>query len=197
MPPDPIGDRIVKAAADAFGRHGFAGASTATIARQARTSKREIYDRFPGKDALFEEVMKYLCGLGASESEASKTSTEFSDDLRNVAKAVLTRFSLPETRGVLAAAIGATSQYPSVLAIFWQQGPGQAVDYIASELEKRFASGDMENADFREIATDYIHECCGPVVLHQIFDFEFEADSAQIDRCIDTAIANLESRLNL
>lgn len=196
---DPIGRRIVEAAAVAFTEHGFAGVSTATIARQAKTSKREIYERFQGKDALFEEVMKYLCSLGASATPNSQPDhdgvVDPDDAFRDSARAVLTRFALPETHGVLAAAIGARSQFPSVLKIFWDQGPGQAVDQIVAAMQDQHARGEIRAADFRDLATCYIHDCCGPVVLHQLFDTGFVPGADYIDSCIDRAHSRLLERI--
>ena len=57
---DAIGLRIVQAAAKALTEQGFAGASTQSIARAAKTSKREIYDRFASKDVMFKVVMAHL-----------------------------------------------------------------------------------------------------------------------------------------
>lgn len=199
--PDPIGARIVQAAARAFTKHGFAGVSTAAIAREAKTSKREIYERFESKDALFEDVMKYLCSLGATTARKSapdpETSSAADDDLRVIARAVLTRFALPETRGVLAAAIGATSQFPSILEIFWEQGPGQAVDHIATVLQDRFSRGEIRKVPFHEVATAFVHDCCGPIVLRRLFDPGFEPEPAYIDLCIDTAYARLQASIAL
>ncbi|MFV0375348.1 ScbR family autoregulator-binding transcription factor [Microbacterium sp.] len=49
---------IIQAAADAFVQHGFAGASLAEIATQARVTKGALYFHFPSKIALAEAMIQ-------------------------------------------------------------------------------------------------------------------------------------------
>jgi AcrR family transcriptional regulator len=186
----------VAAAARAFGEHGYAGTSTTLVAREARTSKREIYCRFAGKDALFEEVMTYLCSLGASAAPPrARPAATIEGHLRQIARDVVTRFVLPETGPVLAAAIGATAQFPSVLEQFWQQGPGQAAAAVAALLQAHHGDDEHPGARYAELAVQFIHDACGPVVLHQLFDADYNPDSDRIGDSIDAAVRRLKRRL--
>ena len=49
---------IVRAAADAFVRHGYSGASLAEIAKQAGVTKGALYFHFPSKTALAEAMIQ-------------------------------------------------------------------------------------------------------------------------------------------
>jgi AcrR family transcriptional regulator len=51
-PDDPMCGRIVAAAFKAFIQNGYAGTSTLEIATRAKVSKRDLYARFPGKQAI-------------------------------------------------------------------------------------------------------------------------------------------------
>jgi AcrR family transcriptional regulator len=53
-------DRILAAAADEFGAHGFAAATIDRIARRARVNKAMIYYHFPSKRALYTCIIRSL-----------------------------------------------------------------------------------------------------------------------------------------
>lgn len=50
-------DRLLAAAADLYRREGLAGLTTDALARAASTSKRSIYEHFPGRDAVVEALL--------------------------------------------------------------------------------------------------------------------------------------------
>ena len=54
---DTVRERILASAKTEIAQYGIAGARVERIARRARTSKERLYAYFPGKRALFDEVM--------------------------------------------------------------------------------------------------------------------------------------------
>src|SRR5688500_20288240 len=50
--------RILSAASDEFGAHGFAGTTVDRIARRARVNKAMIYYHFPNKRALYTCIIR-------------------------------------------------------------------------------------------------------------------------------------------
>src|SRR5262245_46820588 len=56
-PPDTR-HRILAAAAEEFGSHGFAAATVDRIARRARVNKAMIYYHFPSKRALYTTIVR-------------------------------------------------------------------------------------------------------------------------------------------
>jgi AcrR family transcriptional regulator len=57
--PEQRRELIVTAAADEFGRRGFREARLSDIAAAAGTTKAVIYDHFPNKEALHDEVLAF------------------------------------------------------------------------------------------------------------------------------------------
>jgi AcrR family transcriptional regulator len=57
VPEVPTRERILRAAATEFARHGVAGARVDRIAATARANKERIYHHFGSKERLFEAVM--------------------------------------------------------------------------------------------------------------------------------------------
>jgi AcrR family transcriptional regulator len=55
--PEELLQRILQAAADEFRRCGYAGATTAAIARSAEVTEAQLFRYFPSKAALFREAV--------------------------------------------------------------------------------------------------------------------------------------------
>lgn len=64
-----VREAILAAAEAEFAEKGFAGAGIKDIARRAGVADGTIYNYFPGKDALLEELAaRFLAAFGAAES---------------------------------------------------------------------------------------------------------------------------------
>ena len=186
---DDISQRIVAAAAEQFIQDGYEGASTAAIAKLAKTSKREIYARFENKEGLFKQVMAYICGLAPESNEPESPAPDSLEHiLLQTAQAVLTRFLLEETRGVLVCAIGASPKFPSIPDLFWREGPGQAAEQLAL-LFKNEPSLTVKNP--KQVARQYLLDCCGPFVLGILFDPKAKPTAKQTAAHLNAVTANL------
>ncbi|MEM1151965.1 MAG: TetR/AcrR family transcriptional regulator [Pseudomonadota bacterium] len=51
---------IIEAAVEEFRQYGFEGARTTRIAKSAEVSSRTLYNHFPTKDALFDEIVEII-----------------------------------------------------------------------------------------------------------------------------------------
>lgn len=189
---DDIGQRLVRAAADCFARDGYAGTSTASIAREARTSKRALYERFPNKEALFEHVMREICaranvaaGRGTPDAGAD---VSLEDQLRMLGRAVVDRFAMPETRAIFIAAVSAIPDAGNVIDIFWDEGPGQAATAIEKALTREKRKGNVRVARPKDAARWFVLECSGPVVLGQMFDAGFSISRRDIDAHVEAVV---------
>lgn len=61
---------IIEAAVEEFRQYGFEGARTTRIAKSAEVSSRTLYNHFPTKDALFNEIVEIIIAeTGAISSE--------------------------------------------------------------------------------------------------------------------------------
>ena len=97
FPKEEIKKNILAAAKDEFLKNGFENASIRTITAAAKTSKSNVYNYFPDKDALFTAVTEpALSGLAAAfetyRSRNSAASKEnYSMDAQKDAMAVIMR----------------------------------------------------------------------------------------------------------
>ena len=73
---------IVEAAAEEFRFHGFEGARTTRIAKMAGVSSRTLYNHFPDKQALFDEIVEMVVTeTGAISSEPYDPAQPVRDQL--------------------------------------------------------------------------------------------------------------------
>lgn len=192
---DDIGQRIVQAAADAIIDKGFGGATTDTIARAARTSKRAIYERFPDRDALFEKVMALLCAQAGQRPNSEPEKSSLEEHLHDWAMAVLLRFTHPTGRRVFAAAVAARPSFPTAIEVFWEHGPGVAVEAIAERLRHEKRQGRLGNLQPGREARRFMLSCCGPVVLEQLVDRSAEKSRAALERHVAQTVAEFLQRI--
>ncbi len=185
---DPIGDRIIEAAAQRFIKQGFEGASTLAIAQDAKTSKREIYDRFTSKEELFESVMAYVCSL--YPGNGNPASNDMLSIVTSTGKNVLHHFLLPETRGVLIAALSASGKFPNVTSIFWNAVPGQAIKTLSGLFVGSPQIAINTEAEAKRAAHRFILDCCGPFTLALLFDKSAKPSQEDIDAHINLVTQN-------
>jgi TetR/AcrR family transcriptional regulator len=81
--------RIVAAAAREFAARGYAGASVDRIARAARLNKAMIYYHFPGKAALYREILNdMLSAVRAGVAEVAASGATPQDKIRRYVAAI-------------------------------------------------------------------------------------------------------------
>lgn len=196
---DDIGRRLVRAAADCFTRDGYAGTSTASIAREARTSKRALYERFPNKEALFEHVMHEICSranvAAGRPPQNPRSEASLEEQLRFLGRAVVDRFAMPETRAIFIAAVSAIPEAGNVIDIFWNEGPGQAAKIIEKAIAREKRKGNVRVARPGEAARWFVLECSGPVVLGQLFSADFAIRKREIDEHVDLVVERFLERI--
>lgn len=67
--------RVLRAAADLFSRHGYDGVSMSDIAERAQVSKANIFHHYKSKSALYEAVMQGACADSAAALDALEHGT--------------------------------------------------------------------------------------------------------------------------
>src|SRR5580704_2967738 len=92
-----LADRILDVAEALFLGHGFGATSIEAVAKRAGISKRTFYHRFPGKERLFEAVVRRLIERWPPPFDADVTeSPTLADALRRTAEYMLKVALTPE-----------------------------------------------------------------------------------------------------
>ena len=78
---------IIEAAIFEFRLKGFQNSSMDAVAARAEVSKRTVYNHFPSKDALFEELVHQLVDMGRQATQCQFTADEpLESQLKNIAQ---------------------------------------------------------------------------------------------------------------
>jgi AcrR family transcriptional regulator len=130
-----VEERILDAAAAVFIERGFEGASVDEIAEVARAGKPTIYARFPGKEALFTAVVARLVrrNTATMESVAAKGAT-IEERLAYLGTSLLRNMLVPETVGLLRAAIAEARRFPELATSASRMGRERATEAAARAL---------------------------------------------------------------
>lgn len=136
-------EAILQAAVRVIGREGLAGASLATVAAEAATSKPAVLYHFGSRDRLLHEVASLAFGLyrGLLPGEGGGTA-------RNRAESTIAAIFAPEHRNLLACVhelIGLGMRDPAVAELMARsldetlQGPTRALAHLGPEQARALA----------------------------------------------------------
>ena len=177
--------RLIQAATDAFMEEGYR-VSVDRIALRAGVAKQTLYNHFPGKGALFGEVVRrstenVLVALNGDECNVRESLLRFSAAFR--AK-LLGESGLAMFRAL----ISEVSRFPDLAKAFYQNGPAEMARRLAD-----FLRGAMDRGQLRQDDPDFATEMllgmlsgiertrrlCGELPLAQ------EAEALRVTRIVD------------
>jgi TetR/AcrR family transcriptional repressor of mexJK operon len=146
-----LADRILDVAEKLFLGHGFGATSIEAVAKHAGISKRTFYHRFPGKERLFEAVVRRLIErwLPPIDAQLAEAPT-LADGLRHTAEHMLKIALTPEALALHRIVIAEARQFPALARMMHEIGAASGIERIAKQLEPRIKSGELRamNAQF-------------------------------------------------
>ena len=152
-----LSDRILEVATALFLGDGYGATSIEAVARRAHISKRTFYHRFPGKEALFETVVRRLIDRWMPRFEADlPAATNLAETLRRTADYMLAAALTPEALALYRMAIAEATRFPALARILHDLGAATGIDRIARHLAERIASGELKPIDPRFAAEQFI-----------------------------------------
>jgi TetR/AcrR family transcriptional repressor of mexJK operon len=152
-----LADRILDVAEKLFLSHGFGATSIEAVAKQAGISKRTFYHRFPGKERLFEAVVRRLIERWLPPFDTDLLSPpDLADALQSAAENILRIALTPEALALHRLVIHEAQRFPSLARIMHELGAASGIERIASHLEPRIKSGELRSIDPRFAAEQFI-----------------------------------------
>jgi len=152
-----LADRILDVAEKLFLGHGFGTTSIEAVAKHAGISKRTFYHRFPGKERLFEAVVRRLIERWLPPMDATLLSSpDFADGLRRTAEQMLRIALTPDALALHRLVIHEAERFPGLARIMYELGAANGIERIASQLEPRIQSGELRAIDARFAAEQFI-----------------------------------------
>jgi TetR/AcrR family transcriptional regulator, mexJK operon transcriptional repressor len=152
-----LADRILDVAEKLFLGHGFGATSIEAVAKHAGISKRTFYHRFPGKERLFEAVVRRLIERWLPPLDATMLSSpDLADGLRRTAEQMLRIALTPEGLALHRLVIHEAERFPGLARIMYELGAANGIERIATHLAPRIQSGELRAMDPRFAAEQFI-----------------------------------------
>lgn len=137
--------------------HGFGATSIEAVAKRAGISKRTFYHRFPGKESLFEAVVRRLIERWLPPFDAGMLEkASLAEGLRRSAEYMLQIALTPEALALHRVVIAEAQRFPGLARIMHEVGGASGIERIARHLEPRIASGELRAIDSRFAAEEFI-----------------------------------------
>jgi len=134
--------RILDATAQVFLEHGFERASTAEMARRARTSKQTLYQLFPSKAELFVAVIgSHTDQLFARHEEYLTSEKPPQVALREMAYSILKLFTAPDFLSLYRTLVAEAERFPELARQLWQHSTLRGYALLAEYLRSRRIGG--------------------------------------------------------
>jgi AcrR family transcriptional regulator len=138
--------QILEAALVVFGNEGFEHARLEDVAEHARVSKGTIYNYFPSKEALFEEMVRQTLSdlLDLAQTHGDKATAE--ESLRAFLTGVWYYVRSPQFETIYRLVMAELNRFPH-LGAFYQQGVRDRIMDVASAIIQR----GIESGEFRSV----------------------------------------------
>lgn len=149
--------RILDVAESLFLSHGFGATSIEAVSKRAGISKRTFYHRFPGKERLFEAVVRRLIERWLPPLDAGTAEwPSLADGLRQIAEHLLKIALTPEALALHRIVIAEARQFPGLARMMHEIGAASGIERIAKQLEPRIERGELRPMDARFAAEEFI-----------------------------------------
>ena len=166
---DPIGQRLLHAAAAVFAEQGYAGTRVAEIARRAGLTTGAIYSRYRGKAELLADAID---ASSVDELDALCSDHRFQgrmEDILTVAGGHLVEDNGDGASGLLLEAFVAARHEPEVGVLLTQQLDARR-DRLAEVVEAAKASGGIDPALDTDSLVTFCHAVGLGFLLLQVVD---------------------------
>ena len=188
-PDSPKARQIIEGARKAFMAHGYEGASTEEIVRQAGISKGTLYSYFPSKKELFEVIIKEEC-----RHQSQKIIQKV--DLSRPARQVLTELATgylglllsPFPQDLFRLAVAEAKRFPSLAKVFYDSGPGQGIQRLTSIMQTFADRGEIATEDPHMAACHFEQLCKADLFNKALFGVQAAFTEAEVRRVIEHAV---------
>lgn len=136
---------VLRAARTIFLAHGFSGATTDMIQREAAVSKSTVYAHYANKEALFVAVVQAECRAFAETVQAIKFCPgKFKETLRALARAYLDVVLSESGLSLYRIIVAEGPRFPALARAFYSAGPNIFSALVAEHLANAAASGEVD-----------------------------------------------------
>ncbi|HOL95592.1 MAG TPA: TetR/AcrR family transcriptional regulator [bacterium] len=145
MEPSSTHDRILEAALKVFSRHGYTGATTKAIAREAGVNEVTLFRHFGNKQKLFTEMINRYSALPHIEAARADRRTPFEKRIRELAGRAMRL--LEERRELIAILLSEGSRHPKQAKLILEGGPARILERLTLFFEEAQTTGEIRGLD--------------------------------------------------
>jgi TetR/AcrR family transcriptional repressor of mexJK operon len=134
---------VVGAARTLFLRNGYSGTTMDDIAALAGFAKRTVYNNYPDKDALFNQIVQEVIAFAEEfargvreEFAVGITAANLHASLEELGRRLALAIVRPEVIALRRLLIGEARTLPSLAREYFDRVPGQVIDALASGFEQ-------------------------------------------------------------
>jgi len=180
---------LVETATQAFLEKGYGGASLDDIIAKAGGSRRNVYEWFGGKEALFaavvgEAIGEILSSLSAPELEAREPR----DALIAIGRTFVETLVLPRVLALYRVVVGESARFPELGRAFFEAGPKRAYERLAADLRAWEAKGKLSVPDADLAARLFLEMMKADVHMRLLFEPGTPPDRAAIAAQVELAV---------
>lgn len=190
-------DTIIRSAAEMFLKNGYENTSVDSVIARSGGSRRNIYEWFGNKDALFAAVVRYLCDdLLVSMSDHDLKPDDPEGSLRVFGGLFVETLVSPPVVSLYRLVIGESERFPELGRIFYEAAPGVVIAKMADFLTACTERGTLKIEDPDLTARILVEMMKGDVHLRAVIApcDEIEANIPVIvDRAVRIALHGMQT----
>lgn len=153
--------QILNGAREVFLSHGYDGASMDQIAKTAGVSKGTLYVYFPGKEALFRElILKDRMKQAEALIDCAAGEGSLYDSLTKIGRVFIDQMFNAERLSTIRMVIGAIEKFPEFGVLLYEAGPKKGMETFGRFLAKHVERGNLNCSD-TELAACQFMDLCG------------------------------------
>lgn len=182
---------VLRAARKIFLTHGFSGATTDMIQREAAVSKSTVYAHYANKESLFIAVVEAECRIFADTINAIRFSPgKLRETLIELAKAYLTILLSESGLALHRIIVAEGPRFPALARMFYKAGPNVIIAMVTDLLARAEASKEL---NFGGIAQDeaarvFIHLVRSEPQFLSLIHPDYSPENEQIDHWVFVAV---------
>ncbi|WP_351078656.1 TetR/AcrR family transcriptional regulator [Shewanella sp. CAL98-MNA-CIBAN-0140] len=147
----PKARTVIHAASKIFLTHGFNGATTDMIQREAGVSKSTVYAHFANKETLFLAVIQNECAMfTASIQDIEFTPGNINQSLRLLGHAYLNVILSDSALALYRIVVAEAPRFPSLGHMFYRSGPNVVKSMVATCLSYANNANEINLNDINE-----------------------------------------------
>jgi len=184
---EALGEHVLAIADALFLEQGYGATSMAIVAERARVGKQTLYRRFPGKPALFREVVHRRLDAMIVPPEEGEAEPDPLADLRRLAGRALNAVSDPEFLQLCRIVVAEAVSFPELGCVVWENFRSNFARRCTKTIQNAQATGRCRPGDPEAIALSFFWSLIGEDLFRGLLGMQVPASRRDTEARIEMA----------